>query len=499
MQAIQQKQKYGTFMMMAIFAMLFAYIVVKDVRLSPSIIALFGAIAGIFLIISGMSRPEVVTYALIAYLPFSKELVGDFGGLATALNFTNLLMLFIIFVWVSGRYAKDEPLWLSTPLNLPITLFLVAGFIAVVRGEYFESGFMLHALVEYKRWITPILMFFLVLNTVKEKNTIKNIVLIMATVTTIVGLMAIYEYIDIGRHSSFEKSRVGGIAEQPNMLAAFFNYYMFIPFGFFLMNMKRFAYWGLLIPFFICFRGIMVTFSRGGYLAFALGLYAIIYFRSKLIFAVLLAATFLVVIYPDLLPAGIRYRMGQTFEKQVTYVDSVEELQGGLESSAAGRIEIWKGCLKMIKERPFFGVGYGLFEYTIRYYWSGKSGVDAHNTYLIIAVEMGVPALLIFLWIIWRVFWQTRGLYRDTHDPFTKALCLGFLGGFFGLLMSNMFGSRLDSQEISSYFWILAALMMRLRILDERDREAGIVPETNVNIKTSVQKLDACWVKSSEK
>ncbi|HOW59388.1 MAG TPA: hypothetical protein PLO78_06670 [Candidatus Omnitrophota bacterium] len=32
-----------------------------------------------------------------------------------------------------------------------------------------------------------------------------------------------------------------------------------------------------------------------------------------------------------------------------------------------------------------------------------------------------------------------------------------------------MFGSRLDSQEVSSYLWILAALIMRLRILDKRE------------------------------
>ena len=43
--------------------------------------------------------------------------------------------------------------------------------------------------------------------------------------------------------------------------------------------------------------------------------------------------------------------------------------------------------------------------------------------------------------------------------------------------MSNMFGSRLDSQEVSSYFWILAALMMRLKILDQKDAKEA-KPET---------------------
>jgi len=96
-------------------------------------------------------------------------------------------------------------------------------------------------------------------------------------------------------------------------------------------------------------------------------------------------------------------------------------------------------------------------------------------------------------------------LYKNTSDPYSRAVALGFLGGLFGLLMSNMFGSRLDSQEVSSYFWILAALIMRLKILDER--EAGISPQPkkldaparkfsipNLFLKPKrTTKLDSCW------
>ena len=104
----------------------------------------------------------------------------------------------------------------------------------------------------------------------------------------------------------------------------------------------------------------------------------------------------------------------------------------------------------------------------------GEGGWDAHNTYLIITAEMGIPALIIFLWVILLIFLNTRSLYLSTKDPFAKAFALGWIGGIFGLLLSNMFGSRLDSQEVSSYLWIIAALIMRLKILDKREaQEAG--------------------------
>ena len=39
------------------------------------VVFLFGGIA---LLVGGMSNPQIVTYALVAYLPFSKHLAGDF-------------------------------------------------------------------------------------------------------------------------------------------------------------------------------------------------------------------------------------------------------------------------------------------------------------------------------------------------------------------------------------------------------------------------------------
>jgi len=466
-QARVQKVNFSTYIYMAIMALCFGYIVLKDLELPQWLLVGGAFFAALVLFAKGLSRPHIVTYVLVAYLPFSKELVGDFGGLATAFNLTNLLMGFILIVWMTGQFAQDEPLWLPTSLNLPIFLFMIVGLVAILRNTTY-GGYFTQAIIEYKRWITPMLLYFLVLNTVKDKETIKGVVYVMITVTTVVGLMALYDYFDLGTVSSMEKSRIGGISDQPNMLAAFFNYYMFLPFGFFLLRWGKLHYWSLLIPFLIQFRGIMVTFSRGGYLAFAFGLFAIIFFRSKVLFFLLLIATVFTIANPFFLPAGIRYRMGQTFHTSPSYMDDITE--ESLETSARTRVEVWKGGIEMIKDYPLLGVGYGLFQQRIPDYWSGHKEIDAHNTYLIVAAEMGIPALIIFLWIIWIVFWHTRLLFVTTADPFSKALALGFLGGIFGLLMSNMFGSRLNSQEVSSYFWILAALIMRLRIIDQRER-----------------------------
>ncbi len=116
--------------------------------------------------------------------------------------------------------------------------------------------------------------------------------------------------------------------------------------------------------------------------------------------------------------------------------------------------------MQMIKDHPW-GVGYGIFIYLIPRYAPIYSNMDAHNTYILLAAEMGVIALVVFLLIIAILFKNSWWLYKKVKDKFFKATALGMLAGIAGFIVANMFGSRMVSEEVSSYFWILAGLIMR--------------------------------------
>jgi len=127
----------------------------------------------------------------------------------------------------------------------------------------------------------------------------------------------------------------------------------------------------------------------------------------------------------------------------------------------------------MIKDSPWLGFGYGTFPYVLGSYNNMLRGRDAHNSYIIIAAEMGIPALLSFLFIIAVLFKETLWLYKHTTDIFFKSTALGMLGGIFGLLAVNMFGSRLNALEIGGYFWILAAVILRMKAIEICEREGA--------------------------
>lgn len=443
----------------AVFIILaFGYLVAKDVSLPREVtwpLMFFGLI---LLVLGSFRSPVVPFYVLVMYLPFNNILTGRFAEGLVGINLTNILTVVVILGWVLQSLRSNKRFLAKNTLNAPIALFCLWGFVSVVQASFsygqaysFDEYFIL-----FKRWISPFLLFYVAVNVVKDKETFRKVVFIILTLTVVVGLMAIRDYMNN------EDERIGGVFLQPNYLGAYFAYNMFFFAGFFLYNSRSPRYWLLLIPFLICFRGIMVSFSRGAYIASAFGGLMTTFFRSKLLFAFTLAGLAFAVLNPVFMPAGIRYRMATTFGGDEVFTTDVEEVT---DISATKRLDIWKGAVEMIKERPLTGFGYGTFTSFIGDYPPGIPNADAHNTYITIAAEMGIPALALFLVILFLAVKNARWLLRHSEDRFFKAFALGYLGGVFALLVVNIFGSRLNSEDVSSYFWVLTGLIMRSVIM----------------------------------
>ena len=118
------------------------------------------------------------------------------------------------------------------------------------------------------------------------------------------------------------------------------------------------------------------------------------------------------------------------------------------ETSNSQRIEIWKKSLVSIKDHPMTGVSIGNFPVVLgQNIQLTKAGSSAHNIYLQVASEMGIPAGLIFLLFLWLVLKQIYKRFVESHEPIYQAY-------FGGLLITVP--------------WVLAYLMTDVAIFDER-------------------------------
>ncbi|MEK7151214.1 MAG: O-antigen ligase family protein [Patescibacteria group bacterium] len=98
------------------------------------------------------------------------------------------------------------------------------------------------------------------------------------------------------------------------------------------------------------------------------------------------------------------------------------------ETSNARRIEIWKDSVKSIIKHPLLGVGIGNFPVVVGEDLArAKAGSSAHNLYLHIAAELGIPALILALWFLWFLLKQAYSNF--THHSSSNILSSIFYAG----------------------------------------------------------------------
>ncbi|MBW3624945.1 MAG: O-antigen ligase family protein, partial [Armatimonadetes bacterium] len=98
----------------------------------------------------------------------------------------------------------------------------------------------------------------------------------------------------------------------------------------------------------------------------------------------------------------VGFTLGAYFLKPtaVRVVNASTNAASGEANSTQFRLLTWKGTLRMIQDRPVFGWGPGTWEVTYPRYAEAGYAKAAHNSYLQIAAEMGIPGLILWLGVL---------------------------------------------------------------------------------------------------
>jgi O-antigen ligase len=130
----------------------------------------------------------------------------------------------------------------------------------------------------------------------------------------------------------------------------------------------------------------------------------------------------------------------------------------------------------MVREHPLFGIGIGNFKLTVEGYQM-LPGIDsrirslAHNTYIEIAAEMGIPALLIFVGILGSSFVAAEGARKQAirfEVPRVHQAALSVQAALIGLAISIFFLTA----HYQKLLWFTVFLSICLRPLVQKSVSA---------------------------
>ncbi len=207
---------------------------------------------------------------------------------------------------------------------------------------------------------------------------------------------------------------------------------------------------------------LLFTQSRGGYIAAAVGVLAVLWLtgRRKLAVALLLIGA-----------------IGAVWLFSTGGQAAPENLEATLDPNTfAFRLQVWRAAGWVIRDFPFTGVGMGTFnEVTpLLYPFYETQNPGTHNIYLQVAVDLGLPGLLAYvaLWalVLWNA-WQVLRRYRQKNDGALSLLAIGGGAGVLALLTHGLVDNTMWNTRAAFLPWLVAAWLMTLAH-DARDEAA---------------------------
>jgi O-antigen ligase len=134
-------------------------------------------------------------------------------------------------------------------------------------------------------------------------------------------------------------------------------------------------------------------------------------------------------------------------------------------------------ALLSIRAHPLLGVGsknYAKVQHLYSPLLRHVGLIQLHNTYLITAAEMGIPGLIILLWLLSSLFLQGLRNLR-TNEIFLAYINIGLLAGMVARWIFWMPQPSWVGEEV--IFWVLAGLVMASKRMYGQERSVPIAAE----------------------
>jgi len=412
-----------------------------------------------------------------------------------SMRWTNALSLPIISAAVLIGLSAVVTLWRYAnffPLHCSAVYDWVVNVLNVSAGEAIRL-----VIFESLNYLAGFLWFFCVISVLRTKDLIRKSVIVLAVSTSLsfaFGLFQAFVDTEMGNTDFWlAKGQINALFTDPNALGV----YMSLVFPLFAGAYLTFKRKNLKALFLLVLSmGIILlpqSGSRSGLLGLVLAAFVFLFFvlrsmtrdparKARIIWESLI----LLVIFAGVLTlAAMTGKDSILFRRIFPSQDVSVKGEPGLDILNARQI-LWPAGFHMVSEFPLSGVGVGSFtcelpNYYIQYGIAPvmTSAVNrkvptkpvlidtSGNFYLQIASEMGLVALVIFLWIfvlILRRGWEEWLRKRDGDRTMLRA---GMTAGLTALLVIFVFGVHTLSFEIQMIFWLLIGCLFA----DDEERE----------------------------
>ncbi|MBU0759171.1 MAG: O-antigen ligase family protein [Candidatus Omnitrophica bacterium] len=411
----------------------------------------------------------IIKASLILIIVFSPLFRGSVNPMAYGI--LQAVVLCAVFAWFTRMFSEGSIKLRRTDIDTPLIIFIILAVISTFRSPYTHDSLM-----ELFKLLSLALVFYLVVNNIRGREdilSVSNVIVIMGAGLSLFGII---QYAG-GLSNSWWSNRyfLSSVYVNHNHFAGLLELCLPLCVGLALTEKavaKKLFYVYLIIIMFVAF---VLSMSRGGWFSLTIAMavmFALLSKKGFIRFGIIAVILLLVAI-------------GFFIVKNIGIGPVANRIASYRELDFSGRLYIWKGGLRLLRERPFLGSGLGTFIYFFpRYRPVGFNlfANAAHNDYLQVAVELGILGLLCMIWIFYMMMRKAMATYLTSHSSFKKALSVGLFTGILSLSIHSLADFNLRIPANATLFSVLAGIVFSLRSGRER-------PEAYLEIALSRNRL----------
>lgn len=419
------------------------------------------SLVGVGLVVAVLIRPWVGLPVLAIAIPFAAVKPISIGGVP--LDGADLLLGLVIAAWFMQGVIRRRIVFPSAPLSLPLLAFVGVLAVSLVGAQSYREG-----LPELIKWLQVLLLYWCVAAVLPQNRSGWLIAGLLAAGLA-QALLGTVQFVTQSGPEAFvllgRFMRAYGTFRQPNPYAGYLG--LVAPFA---ISLALWAWFGLarrtLVPHtgaayqrqvrilrvvlpaaaVVISLGLLLSWSRGAWLAFAVSIAVVILAHTRRAAPVVLVTITLAVVFAvvfglvDLLPVSLVNRIGelQQFIGLVN-IRSIEVTDANF--SVIERIAHWQAALGMWADHPWLGVGIGNFATAYPAYnlprWYEPLG-HAHNVYLNFGAEAGLLGFVAYLALWIACLWQAVRA-AAVSNRFVAAVGAGVLGALTHATIHNLF------------------------------------------------------------
>lgn len=379
---------------------------------------------------------RIALYAFVLFFPMSRAIIEISFGVALG-------------SWLIAKFLRREGIavrrdWAMMSLGI---------FFLLTVASLFVSDYPVQSLRGIIKVSKQVLFFVVVWDTFRTKEDLRKIFSFGFVVLLVMLLDVLWQYgtgWDVFRHFPVSyvdtNIRVTGPFGDHGFLGTYLGVWVLIALAFLLvhgaLDVRRRIFLEVISLFAVyC---LFHTQARGAWMAFAAGLVILLLVqgKKKFIFFLGIAAAALFLVLP---------------RNMIIHPD-IE----GKEQSAVERMVLWERAVNVIKARPVLGTGINTYVKSYHEFDKAKNwrvqNYYAHNSYLQIAAERGLPALICFIAFIASFFVKALWALGFPLAPEMKALLRGWMAALSCFLVFALVDTFFESLQMGMCFWFFMGL-----------------------------------------